>query len=100
MAFSHISHLDTCDIPNAKADEADIYYYSPTKDFVLFYNINAGTDSAQTKAVTVFSANKHQKITHVNIKEPGLSPHGFSISNMIIPTNDTIWLPGIQITNR
>ena len=93
MAFLHISHLDTCDISSAKADEADIYYYSPTKDFVLFYDVNAGTDSAQTKAVTVFSANKHQKITHVNIKEPGLSPHGFSISNMIIPTNDTILLP-------
>ena len=93
MAFSHITCIDTCNVLNAVADEADIFYYSPTKDLVLFYNINAGTDSAQTKAVTVFSCDKHQKITHVNIQEPGLDPLGFSISNMFFPTNDTIWLP-------
>ena len=93
MAFSHITHLDTCNILHTVADEADIYYYSPTKDYVLFYNINSGTDSVQTKAVNVFSCNKHPKITHVNIQEPGLDPLGFSISNMIIPTSDTIWLP-------
>lgn len=93
MAFSHITHLDTCNILNTVADEADIYYYSPTKDYVLFYNINTGTDSAQTKAVNVFSCDKHKKITHVNIQETGLDPLGFSISNMIIPTSDTIWLP-------
>jgi len=93
MAVSHITRMDTCDILNTTADEADIFYYSPTKDYVLVYNINAGTDSAQTKAVTVFSGNKHKKITHVSIQEPGVNPLGFSISNMIIPTNDTIWLP-------
>ena len=93
MAFSHITCLDTCNIPNAIADEADIYYYSPNKDFILFYNVNAGTDSAQTKAVTVFSFDKRQKITHVNIQEPGLDPLSFNISNMFFPTNDTIWLP-------
>ena len=93
MAFSHIARLDTCGILNASTNEADIYYYSPTKDFVLFYNINTGTDSAQTKAITVFSCDKHHKITHVNIQEAGLDPLGFSISNMLIPTNDTLWLP-------
>ena len=93
MAFSHISRMDTCDIRHTTADEADIYYYSPTKDFVLFYQINAGTDSAQTKAVSVFSRDKHHKVTHVNMKEPGLNPLGFSISNMVVPTTDTLWLP-------
>lgn len=93
MAFSHITHLDTCTIPSAIADEADIYYYSPSKDFVLFYNVHEDSDSTQTKAVTVLSMDKHHKISHVNIQEPGLDPLGFSISNMMTPTKDTIWLP-------
>lgn len=93
MSFSHIRCLDTCNIANAIADEADVYYYSPCKDFVMFYNVNASTDSAQTKAVSVFSNDKHHKISHVNIQEAGLNPLGFNASNMILPSNDTIWLP-------
>ena len=27
------------------ADEADIFYYSPTKDYLLFYNVRGGGDS-------------------------------------------------------
>jgi len=93
MAFSHITRLDTCDILHSKADEADIFYYSPTKDYVLFYNLDAGTDSVQTKAVTVLSTDKHKTITHANIQESGLNPLGFSISNMSISTKDTLLLP-------
>ena len=93
MAFSHITRLDTCDILNSKADESDIFYYSPTKDYVLFYNLDAGTDSARTKAVTVLSSDIHHKITHANIQEQGLNPFGFCISNLCIVTKDTLLLP-------
>jgi hypothetical protein len=93
MVFSHISQMDSCNILNAKADNADIYYYSPTKDFTLYYDLYAKTDSARTKAITILSANKHEKLTHLNIQEPGMNPLGFCISNMLIPTTDTLWLP-------
>lgn len=93
LAFSHISQMDTCNILNSQADEADIYYYSPTKNYVLFYHLYTGTDSAQTKAVTVLSSDRHEKVTHVHIQETGLNPLGFSISNMITPTTDTLRIP-------
>lgn len=93
IAFSHITHLNPDNILNSLADEADIYYYSPSKDYVLFYSLFAGTDSARTKAVTVLSDNKHDKITHVHIQENGLAPLGFNISNMFIHTSDTIRIP-------
>ncbi len=93
MAFSHITQMDTCNILNSQADEADIYYYSPSKNYVLFYNLYTGTDSAQTKAVTVLSSDRHEKLTQVHIHEAGLNPFGFSISNMITATTDTIRIP-------
>ena len=93
MAFSHITQMDACNILNSQADEADIYYYSPSKNYVLFYNLYTGTDSAQTKAVTVLSSDRHEKVTHVHIQETGLNPLGFSISNMITPTTDTLRIP-------
>ncbi|MBP5205464.1 MAG: hypothetical protein J6Z44_01590 [Bacteroidales bacterium] len=90
MAFSRITTLDTADVLNASADEADIFYYSPTKDYLLFYNVRGGGDTVQTKVVTVISNNKREKITHVKLQEPGLVPLQFSISNMLVPTKDTV----------
>ena len=45
MAFSRITTLDTADVLNASADEADIFYYSPTKDYLLFYNVRGEGDT-------------------------------------------------------
>lgn len=90
MVFSHISHFDTL---QCTADTADIFYYSPTKEYLLMYGTNAQTDSACMKAVTVISCNKHRRATHVALQEDGLNPLGFNISNIIIPTTDTLWLP-------
>ena len=93
IAFSHVTQMNTDNILNSLADEADIYYYSPTKNYVLFYHLYTGTDSAQTKAVTVLSTDRHEKLTHVHIHEAGLNPLGFSISNLITPTTDTLRIP-------
>ncbi|MBR6131620.1 MAG: hypothetical protein IKQ20_07145 [Bacteroidales bacterium] len=90
MAFSRITDVDTADVLNATADEADIFYYSPTKDYLLFYNVLGGGDTVQTKALTVISKNKREKITHIRLQEPGLVPLQFSISNMMVPTEDTV----------
>lgn len=83
IAFSHITSMDG-DLSKIVADKTDIVYYSPTKDYVLFYN---------NKAVNVISNDKHKKITHVSLEEEGMNPLGFSISNLVIPTTDTIYLP-------
>ena len=93
MVFSHISRLDTSNLALSTADTADIFYYSPTKDYVLLYGINAQTDSAELKTATVISCNKKRKVTWVTLRENGLNPLGFSISNLGIPTRDTLLLP-------
>ena len=93
MAFSHVTQMNADNILNSLADEADIYYYSPTKNYVLFYHLYTGTDSAQTKAVTVLSSDRHAKITHVKLQEAGLNPLGFNISNLMTPTTDTLRIP-------
>ena len=93
MCFSHISHLDTTDISLSIADHSDVFYYSPTKEFVLFYGTNVNTDSAKVKSVSVIADNKQQKAVHAALKEEGLDPYGFSISNMCISTADTIRVP-------
>ncbi len=93
MAFSHISRLDTTDITLSVADSAEIYYLSPYKEYALFYNTNNGTDTMRTQAVMINSFNKQKKITHFTIKDSGLDPLGFTVSNMGIKTTDTINLP-------
>lgn len=90
MAFSRITEIDTADVLNATADQSDVFYYSPTKDYLLIYNVRGGGDSVQTKTVTVISNKKRAKITHVKLQEPGLVPLQFSISNMLVPTKDTV----------
>jgi hypothetical protein len=93
MCFSHISQLDTADIALSTADGSDIFYYSPTKEYVLFYGVDAQTDSAEIKSTSVIAADKRQKVVHVPLRKPGLDPFGFSISNLCIATKDTIWVP-------
>lgn len=92
LSFSHISQLDTAEVGLSIADHSDIFYYSPTKEYVLFYGIETNTDSAKVNSVSVISNDKRKKVVHVAIKEDGLDPYGFSISNMCIPTRDTIWV--------
>lgn len=93
MVFSHINKLDTSNLTKSVADKADIFYYSPTKDYVLLYELNSHTDSTHIKTVSVFSNDKQRKITHVELQEDGINPLGFSISNLVIPTTDTLWIP-------
>ena len=93
IVFSHISRLDTDNIALSTADMADIFYYSPTKDYVLLYGINAQTDSAELKATNVISCNKQRKVSWITLQEKGMNPLGFSISNLGIPTRDTLLLP-------
>ena len=90
VCFSHVSHLDTDDIALSTADCSDIFYYSPTKDYVLFYGVDAHTDSAEVKSTSVISGDKRQKVAHATLEKEGLDPFGFSISNLCIPTKDTI----------
>jgi uncharacterized membrane protein len=93
MVFSHITHLDSCNVYNSLADEADIYYYSPCKNYTLMYSLYAGTDSVLIKSINVNNSNPHQKLTHVHLQEQGMSPLNFNISNLLTPSIDTLWLP-------
>lgn len=90
MCFSHVSYLDTTDLASSTADCSDIFYYSPTKEFVLFYGVNAHTDSAEVKSTSVISGDKRQKVVHATLEKEGLDPFGFSVSNICVPTVDTI----------
>ena len=90
LAISHVSSMDG-DASNVVADKADIVYYSPTKDYVLYYNL--GADHRLSKSVNVVSNDKNREITHVSLEEEGMNPFGFSVSNIVVPTADTIYLP-------
>ena len=93
IVFSHICHVDSTNILKSLADEADVFYYSPTKNYTLFYTLDFLTDSVRTKSININHGNPHHKVTHVHLQEKGLSPFNFNISNMITPSSDTLWLP-------
>lgn len=82
-----------------RAKTADIFYYSPTKDYVLFYTcdregrmIHDGYDTLTTAAglnrLRCKQADRRQKLTRVSLsaETPVLVPDGFSISNMLPET--------------
>ncbi|MBP5663893.1 MAG: hypothetical protein J6X16_06455, partial [Bacteroidales bacterium] len=93
LVFSHIYQIDSTNILKSLADDADIFYYSPTKNYTLFYTLGFQTDSVRTKSISVNSSNPHQKLTRVHLQEQGLSPFNFNISDMITPSSDTLIIP-------
>lgn len=92
IVFSHISQIDSTNILKSQADDADIFYYSPTKNYTLFYTLDFQTDSVRINSVSVNNSNPHQKLTHVHLQEQGMSPFNFNISNLLTPTTDTLML--------
>jgi len=93
LVFSHIYQIDSTNILKSLADDADIFYYSPTKNYTLFYTLGFQTDSVRTKSISVNSSDPHQKLTHVHLQEQGMSPFNFNISDMITPSSDTLIIP-------
>ena len=92
VVFSHICQIDSTNILKSLADDADIFYYSPTKNYTLFYTLDFQTDSARIKSISVNNSNPHQKLTHVHLQEQGMSPFNFNISNLMTPTTDSLML--------
>lgn len=93
VVFSHISQIDSTNILKSMSDDADIFYYSPTKNYTLFYTLGFQTDSVRIKSISVNSSDPHQKLTHVHLQEQGMSPFNFNISDMITPSSDTLIIP-------
>lgn len=93
VVFSHISQIDSTNILKSLSDDADIFYYSPTKNYTLFYTLGFQTDSVRIKSISVNSSDPHQKLTHVHLQEQGMSPFNFNISDMITPSSDTLIIP-------
>lgn len=81
FAFSHITFLGE-DLSSTLADNADVYYYSPTKNYVLFYGIKNASGDISYKASKVVSYDIHKKLTYKNIQNESLCPMEFRISNM------------------
>lgn len=82
-----------------RAQAADIFYYSPTKDYVLFYTcgqnglvVRDHRDTIENVAglnrLRCTQADRRQKLTRVSLcaDTPVLVPDGFSISNMLPET--------------
>lgn len=93
VVLSHISHFNAACPTASVADSAEIFYYSPTKDFTLYERLYSKTDSAQVKMYSIFSCNKHKELSHIHLAHEGIDPLNFSISNMITYGNETIWIP-------
>ncbi|MBR4536963.1 MAG: hypothetical protein IKO62_10000 [Bacteroidales bacterium] len=90
LVFSHIYQIDSTNILKSLADDADIFYYSPTKNYTLFYTLGFQTDSVRINSINVSNSNPHQKLTHVHLQEQGMSPFNFNISNLLTPSTDTL----------
>ena len=90
LVFSHIYQIDSTNILKSLADDADIFYYSPTKNYTLFYTLDFRTDSVRINSINVSNSNPHQKLTHVHLQEQGMSPFNFNISNLLTPSTDTL----------
>lgn len=93
VVFSHIFRPTDSDNATLTADSADVFFLSPAKDYVLYYNTDACTDSMQTNAVTINSSSKTKRITHTVVKGNNIDPFGFSVSGLRTCTADTINLP-------
>ena len=55
VVFSHISQIDSTNILKSLSDDADIFYYSPTKNYTLFYTLGFQTDSVRIKSISVIT---------------------------------------------
>ncbi|MBP5649713.1 MAG: hypothetical protein J6X01_01385, partial [Bacteroidales bacterium] len=87
---SHIYQIDSTNILKSLADDADIFYYSPTKNYTLFYTLGFQTDSVRINSINVNNSDLHQKLTHVYLQKQGMSPFNFNISNLLTPSTDTL----------
>lgn len=90
LVFSHIYQIDSTNILKSLADDADIFYYSPTKNYTLFYTLGFQTDSVRINSINVNNSDLHQKLTHVHLQKQGMSPFNFNISNLLTPSTDTL----------
>ena len=81
FAFSHINQFGD-QLSSFGADSADVYYYSPTKKYVLFYGVKNADEGVSYKAYKYNPYDIHMKLTHVHIQDDCLCPMEFRISNM------------------
>ena len=81
FAFSHISRMGD-QLSSSVADAADVFYYSPTKKFTLFYGIPDAIGGVSYKALKMNSEDINHKFTHISICNECLYPLEFRVSNM------------------
>ena len=66
---------------------ADVFYYSPHKQFVLFY-----TDNNTICSVNV-EAGQNTALPHIGLRGKHIAPESFSVSNLPMCTADTLRIP-------
>lgn len=66
---------------------ADVFYYSPHKQFVLFY-----TDDNTIRSVNV-EAGRCTALPHISLQGKHIAPEAFSVSNLPMSTADTLRIP-------
>jgi len=65
------------------ASHVESYYYSPSKQYTLFYQ------AAGTWKALPFAAERHiERITHIALSDSAINPRSLLISNMILPQQD------------
>lgn len=93
--------LDSTAVSSPVAVASDIFYYSPTKDYVLMMNslvdgsiILNHRDTVNVckglNSLTVTNANRNKRLTRLSISSGMLQADGFFISNMKHATADTV----------
>jgi len=66
-----------------RATEADIFYYSPTKRYTIFYQSNGDWKKSQ-----YWAEKQTIKLTHTHIEDTAINPRTIVISDMTIPMSE------------
>lgn len=80
MSFSRLDSIRSNDLGSLRAIQADVFYYSPTKQYTVFYQ-----SADNWKKVSYEAESLKQKLTQVCITDTAINPRTIVISDMILP---------------
>ena len=78
ISFSKLNKSYDSDLPYAV--ESDIFYYSPAKQYTVFYQ-----SDGKWKHISYKAESEKQRLTHISITDTAINPRTIVISDMILP---------------
>lgn len=83
ISFAKLDSTRSNKLDTLRATEADIFYYSPTKRYTIFYQSNGDWKKSQ-----YWAEKQTIKLTHTHIEDTAINPRTIVISDMTIPMSE------------